>query len=120
MDAAQLKRALDLFRSNQWPRRIVHGDIVRVAINLIQTRTNRILPAFAAGHDGPHFFEAGSATDFSDFIMSFLTPYDYDFAYRTCMLERTNCMSDHRFASDYSEQFIEPHALAAAAGYDDC
>jgi len=28
-------------------------------------------------------------------------------------------MSDHRFASDYSEQFIEPHALAAAAGYDD-
>jgi hypothetical protein len=28
-------------------------------------------------------------------------------------------MSDHRFAHDYSKQFIETHALAAAAGYND-
>src|SRR5262245_28370376 len=113
MDAALLKRALDLFRRNQRPRRIVHGDIVRVAINLIQPGTNRILPAFAARYDRPHFLEAASASDCSDFFMSFLTRHDYDLAYRTCILERTNCMSDHRFARDYGEQFIEPHALAA-------
>jgi hypothetical protein len=28
-------------------------------------------------------------------------------------------MGDHGFARDYSKQFIEPHALAAAAGYND-
>src|SRR5215475_4214505 len=28
-------------------------------------------------------------------------------------------MSDYWFTSDYGKQFIEPHALAAAAGYDD-
>jgi hypothetical protein len=28
-------------------------------------------------------------------------------------------MSDHRFPRDYGKQFIEPHALAAAAGYND-
>jgi hypothetical protein len=28
-------------------------------------------------------------------------------------------MSDHRFVRDYGKQFIETHALAAAAGYDD-
>jgi hypothetical protein len=28
-------------------------------------------------------------------------------------------MSDNRFARDCGKQFIEPHALAASAGYDD-
>jgi hypothetical protein len=28
-------------------------------------------------------------------------------------------VGDHRFVRDYGKQFIEPHALAAAAGYND-
>jgi hypothetical protein len=28
-------------------------------------------------------------------------------------------MGNYRFARDYGKQFIKPHALAAAAGYDD-
>src|SRR4030095_5414041 len=103
MDATLIERALDLFRSNQRARRIVHGDIFRFAINLIQTGTNGILPAFAAGDDRPDFFKAGVATDFSNFIMSFFTRHDYDLAYRRCMLERANCMSDHRLPSDYGK-----------------
>ena len=42
-----------------------------------------------------------------------------DFADAIGALERTNCVSDHRLARDYGKQFIEPHALAAAAGYND-
>ena len=42
-----------------------------------------------------------------------------DFADAIGALERTNCVSDDRLARDYGKQFIEPHALAAAAGYDD-
>jgi len=28
-------------------------------------------------------------------------------------------VSDYRFTSNYGKQFVEPHALAAAARYDD-
>jgi len=29
-------------------------------------------------------------------------------------------VSDHWFARDYGKQFIEPHALAAATGHENC
>ena len=48
MDTALLEHTLDLFRSDQRPRRIVHSNIFRFAINPIQTGSNRILPAFTA------------------------------------------------------------------------
>jgi hypothetical protein len=51
--------------------------------------------------------------------MPLFTPHDYDFAYGSRELKRADCVSDHRFARDDGKQFIEPHALAAAAGYND-
>ena len=51
--------------------------------------------------------------------MSPFTRHDYDFVYRSRALERADRVGDHWFARDYGKQFIEPHALAAAAGYDD-
>jgi hypothetical protein len=119
MNAAALERAFDLLGSNQRTSCIVHGNIFRVATNAIQASPNGILPTFTAADNRPDFVEPGVATDFSDFIMSFFTRHDYDFAYRSRALERADCVSDHRFTCDYGKQFIEPHALAAAAGYDD-
>ena len=52
--------------------------------------------------------------------MPFFTRHDYDFAYGSRALERADCVSDHWFARDYGKQFIEPHALAAATGYENC
>jgi hypothetical protein len=119
MDAALLKSAFDLLRSNQRARRVVHGDIFRVAIDAIQASANGILPAFAAGDNRPDFFEPCTGSDFSNFIMPFFTCHDYDFAYGSRVIECADCMGDYWFARDYGKQLIEPHALAAAAGYDD-
>jgi hypothetical protein len=52
--------------------------------------------------------------------MPLFTPHDYDFAYGNRALKRAGCVSDHRFARDYGKQFIEPHALAAATGHENC
>jgi hypothetical protein len=97
----------------------VHGDIFRVAIDATQASPNGILSTFAAGDNREDFFEPPVSTDFSDFIMPVFTRHDYDFAYGSCVLERADCVSDYWFARDYGKQLIEPHALAAAAGYDD-
>jgi hypothetical protein len=51
--------------------------------------------------------------------MPLFTRDDDDFVYGLRALERADCMSNHWFAGDYGKQFIESHALAAAAGYDD-
>jgi hypothetical protein len=48
----------------------------------------------------------------------FTRDYD-DFAYGLRAVERADCVSDHWFPRDYGKQFIEAHALAAAAGDDD-
>jgi hypothetical protein len=119
MDAALLERAFDLFRSNQRARRVVHGDVFRVAIDAIQSSPNGILSTFAAGDNRADFFEPCTRSDFSDSIMPLFTRHDYDFAYGNRALKRADRVSDHRFAGDWGKQFIEPHALAAAAGYDD-
>ena len=97
----------------------MHGDIFRFAIDPIQAGPNGILPAFAARDNRADFFEPHVATDFPDLIMSFFTRYDNNFADGIRALERTDCASDHRFTRDYGKQFVESHALAAAAGDDD-
>src|SRR5262245_17565043 len=114
-----LKRAFDLLRSNQRARRIVHGDIFRVAIDAIQASPNGILPTFTTWDNRADFFESCTGSDFSNFIMPLFTRDDDDFAYGLRALKRADCVSDHRFARDHGKQFIEAHALAAAAGYDD-
>jgi hypothetical protein len=96
----------------------VHGNIFRVVIDAIQASPNGILPTFAAGDNRQDFFEPPVSTDFSDFIMPVFTRHDYDFAYGSCVLERADYVSDHGFAGDYSKQFIEAHALAAATGHE--
>jgi hypothetical protein len=96
----------------------VHSNIFRVAIDAIQASPDGILPTFAAGDNRQDFFEPPVSTDFSDFIMPVFTRYDYDFAYGSRVLERTDGVSDHWFAPDYSKQLIEPHALAAATGHE--
>jgi hypothetical protein len=119
MEAALLERALDLLEGNQGARRVVHSDIFRVAIDAIQASAYRILPAFAAGDNRADFFEACTGSDFFNFIMPFFTRHDYNFAYRVRALECADCVSDNWFARYYGKQFIEAHAVAAAAGYDD-
>ena len=57
MDVALLERAFDLFRSNQRPRRVVHGDIFRIAVDAIQASPYGILSTFAAGDNRADFFE---------------------------------------------------------------
>jgi hypothetical protein len=51
--------------------------------------------------------------------MPLFARYDYDFTYGFRAFERAYCMSNHWFVRNCDEQFIEAHALAAAAGYDD-
>ena len=51
--------------------------------------------------------------------MPLFTRNDDDFAYGVCALKRADCMSNHWFVRNCDEQFIEAHALAVAAGYDD-
>src|SRR5712672_4392148 len=120
MDAALLERAFDLLRSNQRARRVVHGDIFRVVIDAIQASPDGILATFTAGDNRQDFFEPPVSTDFSDFIMPVFRRHDYDFAYGSCVLERADWVSDHWFARDHSKQFVEPHALAAATGHENC
>src|SRR6478735_2108370 len=119
MDAALLEGAFDLSRSNQRTRRVVHGDIFRVAIDATQASPNGILSTFAAGDNRVNLFESCTRSDFFDFIMPLFTRHDYDFANGSRALKRADCVGDHRFARDYGKQFIEPHALAAAASYND-
>ena len=51
--------------------------------------------------------------------MPFFPRDDNDFTDGSCAVERAQRMSQHRFAGDYGEQFIESHALAATAGDDE-
>src|SRR4026207_1697827 len=51
--------------------------------------------------------------------MLLFTRDEDDFADAIGALESADCMSDNRFACDYGKQFIEPHALTAAGGYND-
>jgi hypothetical protein len=103
VQAALLERALDLFRSNQRTRRIVHCDVSCVAIDTIQPSSNGILPALATGHNRANSFETGIGSDFSNFIVPLFTRDHDDFAYGTRALECTNCVSDHWFASNYGK-----------------
>src|SRR5215211_9191508 len=98
----------------------MHGDIFRVLINAIQASPNGILATFTAGDNRQDFFESHVSTDFPDFVMPVFTCHDYNFAYRSRTFERADCVSDHWFARDYGKQFIEPHALTAAAGDENC
>jgi hypothetical protein len=120
VNTALLERAFDLLRSNQRARRVVHGNIFRVVIDAIQASPNGILPTFAAGDNRQDFFEPPVSTDFSDFIMPVFTRHDYDFVYGSRALERADWVSDHWFAGNYSKQLVEPHALAAATGHENC
>ena len=52
--------------------------------------------------------------------MPVFTRHDYDFVYGSRVLERADWVSDHWFARDYGKQLIEPHALAAATGHENC
>jgi hypothetical protein len=87
-------------------------------IDAIQASPDGILPTFASGDNRAHFFESCTGSDFSDFIMPFFTRHDYDFAYGSRAFERADWMSDHWFARDYGKQFVEAHALAGAASYE--
>src|SRR5262245_49112013 len=119
MDAALLKRAFDLLRSNQRARRVVHCDVIGVSIDSIQASPNRILPTFTAGHDRANFFEPCTGRDSSNFIVPLFTRNEDNFVDTISAFERADCVTDNWFARDYSKQFIETHALAAAARYDD-
>jgi hypothetical protein len=119
MDAALFECALDLLRSNQRPRRVVHGDVSSVTLNAIQSSPNRILPTLPTANNGPDFSKSSGGTDFSDFIMRLFTRHNDDFADRNRALKRADCVSDDGFSRNDRKQFIGPHPLAAAAGYDD-
>src|SRR6476469_2107368 len=119
MDAALFERAFNVFRSYQRARRVMNSHIFRVAIDPTQASPNIILPTFAAGNNRADFFESCTGSDFSDFIVPLFTRHNYDFANGYSTFKRTDCVSDHWFARDRGKQFIEPHALAAAAGDDD-
>jgi hypothetical protein len=88
-------------------------------MDTIQPSSNGILPTFTAWDNRADFFEPRTGTNFSNFIMPLLTRHDYNFAYRSRPLERADGVSEDWFVRNYRKQFIEPHALAAAAGYDD-
>jgi hypothetical protein len=118
VNAALCKRAFDLLRSNQRARRVVHTDIFRVVANPIQTSPNGILPKFTARENRADFFEPCVGSDFSNLIMPLFTRDEDDFAHAIGVLKRADCVGDHWFVRDYGKQFIEPHALAAAAGYE--
>jgi hypothetical protein len=117
--AALLEHAFDLLRRNQRARCVVHGDIFCVAIYAIQASPNGILPTFPTTDNCADFFEPSTGNNFCDFVMPLFTCHNDDFAYRSRAVERADCVSDYRLTSNYGKQFVEPHALAAAAGYDD-
>jgi hypothetical protein len=119
VNTALRDREFDLLASNQWARRVVHGDIFRVAIDSIQASANGILPTFAARDNRPDLSESRAGSDFLEFIMPLFARNNDDFAYGLRAFERADCMSNHGFVSNCDEQFIEAHSLAAAAGYDD-
>jgi hypothetical protein len=119
MNAALLESPFDFLWINQRAGRVVHGDIFRLAIDMIQASPNGILPAFATGNNRADFFEPCAGHDFPDFIMTLFTRHDYDFTDGSRALKGAHRVSNHRFARDCGKQLIEPHSLAAAAGYDD-
>src|SRR5262245_21862479 len=120
MGAGLLERAFDLLRRNQRARRVVHTDVLRTAIDAIQASPNGILPTFPTPDNRADFFEPCTGNEFCNFIMPLLTRHDDDFAYRSRALERADCVSDYWLAGNYGKQFIESHALATAAGYENC
>ena len=79
---------------------------------------NAFLPAFTTNDSRAEFLQACVASNSSNFFMSFFTRNDDDFADRTRNVERTHRVSNYRFARDHGKQFVESHALTAAAGDD--
>jgi len=97
----------------------VHTDVLRTAIEAIQASPNGILPTFPTPDNRANFFEPCTGNKFCNFIMPSFTRHNDDFAYRNRAFERADCVSDYWFAGNYGKQFIESHALATPAGYDD-
>src|SRR5437667_10895519 len=98
MGATLLEDALDLLRSNQRTRGIMHSNIFCVGAQARQTSAHGILPMFAANNDGSDLLKASITCNLSDFGMSIFADDDHEVAARTCLLERADDTYNHSLA----------------------
>ena len=117
MDAALFEDAVNLLRSNQRPRGIVHRDVSYNGFQMIQTSAHGILPALSAWNNRLNLFKIFIANDRFDFIVSIFPGDDDDCVYGAGTLKCADRVRDHRFAGNRRKQFIETHA-AAVTGRD--
>src|ERR1051326_6975881 len=84
---------------------------------MLQARTNRIASLCATADNLFHF---GWLRDqLFQFVETVATADQNNFIYAIRVLERRDCVRNHRFAAHEREQFVEAHSLAAAGGNDD-
>src|ERR1051325_8339952 len=85
---------------------------------MFQARTNRIASLCATADN---FFHFGWLRDqLFQFVETVAAADQNNFIYAIRVLERRDCVRNHRFAAHEREQFVEAHSLAAAGGNDDC
>src|SRR5262249_4922174 len=120
MTYALLKHTLDLFRSNQRTRGIMHRDIFCERVEMIQTGAYGILPVFATGDDRPNLLKIFIANDRFDFIVSILTSDDDDSIGTFGVLKCAYRVRDDWCARYRRKQFVEAHAAAVTGRDEDC
>jgi hypothetical protein len=76
------------------------------------------VPLFATRNNGPDFLEA-VPDKFFEFVHSFGARHQNDFVDGRRSLKRVNRVNENRLVTQQSQQFVEPHPLAAARGDDD-
>jgi hypothetical protein len=117
VDAALFEDAIDLLRSNQRPRGIVHRDVSHNGFQMIQTSAHGILPALSARNNRLNLFEIFIANDRFDFIVSIFPGHHNNSIDRAGALKCAYRVRDNWFAGNRRKQFIETHA-AAVTGRD--
>jgi hypothetical protein len=114
-----LKDALDLFRGDQWARRIMDSNVFCSRGETIQAGADGILAMLATGNDRPNLFEIFSLNDSFDLITAIFACDNNDLADGPRALKRAHGMRDDRPAGDRRKQFVKTHATTVTGGDDD-
>jgi hypothetical protein len=120
MDQTLCEHPFDLVGGNQRPRSVVHGDVSRRGLQLVEPSAHGILPAFSTPSDRSNLFEVFIAHDGFDFVMSIFARDNNNSIDRVGVLECGYGVREDWFAGNRRKQFIETHAAAVPSRDNDC
>src|SRR5207302_1947011 len=115
--ATSFENARNFFRRDERPGRVMDSDEISGWVEMLQAGTHRIVTKCSTGHDLPdlcfrrknlaQLWKTVAASDQNDFIDAI------------CALKGVDGVRDDGLVSQWREDFIETHALAATRGDDD-